>query len=218
MSVISASAECCRSTSAARIPAGPAPMMRRRVMVGVVAGSTGCVLRQAQDEVDRSLPSTTDAGTPTSLILSLSKDAPSACSAISMQMHILVIDRQIVDAAIRRCDPGRHLAGGGDALHQALDEIAVAFRRDPARKLRLILRARDEIAPDIDALAGPGADRTAEARARQRQLHGIARLGDEAVPAFDADLAVADIGLPRRLVHGVPERHLLARDAALAVG
>src|SRR4051812_2862365 len=34
------------------------------------------------------------------------------------QMHIFVLDRQIVDAAIGRRDPARHLAGRGDFLHE----------------------------------------------------------------------------------------------------
>src|SRR5262245_44004398 len=132
-SVISASAAPARSTSAARIPAGPAPMMTKRVI----------------------------ARTP------------------SLQAHVLVVDGEVVDAAVGRRDPCRHLAGLDDALHQALDEGAVALRGNPAREPGAPLGVADELALGCRELARPGADRAPEARARQLELDGQAGLLDE---------------------------------------
>src|SRR5580658_1647626 len=96
-------------------------------------------------------------------------------------------------------------------------EGAIGARRNPARKLRLPFRGADDMARGIDGLARPGADAAAEARTRQRQFAAVARLDDEAVPALDADLAVADIGAAHRFVHGIAQRYGVAGDAALSV-
>src|SRR6266436_6172595 len=50
---------------------------------------------------------------------------------LSVQMDVLVIDRQIVDAAIGWGDPARHLAGLDDLLHQAAHIGAVGLRGQP---------------------------------------------------------------------------------------
>lgn len=45
--------------------------------------------------------------------------SPTAASrAALVQLHILVFDRQVVDAALGRRDPAGHLAGLDDALHE----------------------------------------------------------------------------------------------------
>src|SRR5258706_16052863 len=111
-----------------------------------------------------------------------------------MQVHILVVERQVVDAAVGWGDPGGHLAGLDHALHQALDEGAVALGGEPAGEPRLPLGGWNELARRIDRLVGPGADAAAEARARQAELEAVAGLADEPVPALHADLAVAHIG------------------------
>src|SRR6516165_12035606 len=64
---------------------------------------------------------------------------------------------------------------------------------------------------------GPDADRAAEAGARQPEAKLVAGLGDEPVPALHANTAIADIGGTRHLVHGLAQRHVLARNPALAV-
>src|SRR5689334_15391986 len=135
-----------------------------------------------------------------------------------MQPDVLVVDRQVVDAAVGRGDPGGHLAGFGDRLlHQALDEDLVGAGGQPLVAPGVPRLGRHRLAGRIDGHAGPSADRAAEMRARQAELEVDAGLGDRAVPAGDADLAVLDVGVPRDLVERVAHRHLLDRHAALAV-
>src|ERR1017187_6924471 len=49
----------------------------------------------------------------------------------SLQLHVLVVHRIVVDAAVGRSDPRRYLAGLGDALHQAHDVGSVAVAGQP---------------------------------------------------------------------------------------
>src|SRR5258706_4382188 len=108
-----------------------------------------------------------------SLILSkrsASKDARFGREPSSLQMNILVIDCEVVDAAVGRRDPGRHLAGLDHLLHQALHEAAVALARQPLARALLPRLAADDPAFGRDRYARPGADRAAEAGAPQAEL------------------------------------------------
>src|SRR5216684_2761978 len=139
MSVISASVACCRSTSAARKPAGPAPTMTS------FSGMTPTI---DYDERRTSWQR----------------------SHRSLQMHILVFDREVVDAAVGRGDPGGHSAGLDDLLHQALHEVAVALGREPCAGAAVPLLAADDPALGCHMHACPSADRSAKAGARQGEF------------------------------------------------
>src|SRR5579859_4095865 len=107
-----------------------------------------------------------------------------------MQLHVLILDREVVDAAVGGRDPGGHLAGLDHLLHQALDEGAVALARQPFARPCVPLGASDDPAIWTHGNASPGTDRAAEAGAGQRELAPDAGFLDQPVPAFDADLAV----------------------------
>ena len=51
----------------------------------------------------------------------------------SAQPDVVVVERQVVDAAVGRRDPAGDLAGLGDLLHQAFDEAAVGLGGQPVR-------------------------------------------------------------------------------------
>src|SRR5690242_801516 len=104
-----------------------------------------------------------------------------------MQPHILILDREVVDAAVGRRDPGGHLAGLDHLLHETLYEGAVALARQPVADMRLPLGAADDPALGRHGHAGPGADRAPEAGAGQRELAPDAGFLDEPVPALHAD-------------------------------
>src|SRR5512138_3740457 len=49
----------------------------------------------------------------------------------SVQLHVFVLHREVVDAAFGRRDPGGHLAGFHHLLHQRVHERLVRLRGDP---------------------------------------------------------------------------------------
>ena len=51
--------------------------------------------------------------------------------ANALQMHVLVTNRQIINAALGRRQPSGHLAGLSHALHQALHKGAILQARQP---------------------------------------------------------------------------------------
>src|SRR6185436_5557706 len=51
-----------------------------------------------------------------------------------LQPNVLVLDRQIVDSTIGRCDPAGDLARLGHSLHEAAYESAIGFARQPLRQ------------------------------------------------------------------------------------
>src|SRR5258708_3302543 len=135
----------------------------------------------------------------------------------SLQMHILVFDREIVDAAVGRGDPGGHLAGLDDLMHQALDEGAVALGREPCADAAVPFLAADDPALGRHMHACPSADRSAKAGARQGELAPDPGFLDHPVPALYADLAIPDIGAAHRLVHAIAKRKCLADDPAPSI-
>src|SRR2546421_5069902 len=98
-------------------------------------------------------------------------------------LHILEVARLVVDADARWRDPARELAGLSDALHQALDELAVSRRRQP-----LLLVARPGGRIDDRALRRhlevlELANVAMERHVRQLQLVGNPGALDDLVPA-----------------------------------
>src|SRR6516165_2525769 len=113
-----------------------------------------------------------------------------------LKPHILILDRIVVDAAIRRGNPCCHPAWLVHAVHQAEDEGLVAFGRQPFGLARRELLGTDRVACCVRRDARPVTDIAAEACTRQRQTEWIAGLLDQAVPALHAQVAVADVRTP----------------------
>src|SRR5690349_5384097 len=67
-------------------------------------------------------------------------------SSASVKVDVLVLDRQVVDAALGSCDPARHLARLDHLLHERGDEGPVAFVGNPVLESPLVLRAIDHLA------------------------------------------------------------------------
>ena len=82
----------------------------------------------------------------------------------SCEPHVFVVDREVVDAALRRRDPRGHPAWRHDPLHQALHERAIGGGRQPLALRRDELVGRDELSRRIAMHARPHADRAVEAR------------------------------------------------------
>src|SRR6266850_74712 len=135
----------------------------------------------------------------------------------SIQPHVLVVHRQVVDAALRRRDPGGHFSGLDHALHQALHVVSVGFTRQPAGHASGVLLAADGPALEIGGNVRPSADRAAEAVARQLQFEVATGALDLHVPALQTDLAVPDVGVAQHFVHGVAHRGRVLDDSAFAV-
>src|SRR5579864_8412670 len=104
---MSASGAPSRKTSAARIPAGPAPTMTKRCGISEVLP-----VERRHCERSEAIQSTRRTVGPGLLRLRLGMTAVNSATPsaqISMQVHVLVFDRQVVDAAIGGRDPARHL-------------------------------------------------------------------------------------------------------------
>src|SRR5687768_9534606 len=106
-------------------------------------------------------------------------------SSLSVKFDVLVLHRQVVDAALRRRDPGRHLARRGDFLHQRMDERAVRLGGDPFADLFFILVFRQHVPFRVHRLPRPGADGAAKARRGKRKAKPEAGALDLAVPALE---------------------------------
>src|SRR5258706_1309057 len=89
----------------------------------------------------------------------------------SVQFHVLVVDRQVVDAAIRRRDPARHFSRFDYAFHQAVHEVTVGFAGNPFGHAPLVFLAADRPALRVGRHVGPGSDGTAAARTPQAGVH-----------------------------------------------
>src|SRR5438105_365726 len=90
---------------------------------------------------------------------------------VSVELDVLMLHRQLVDAAVGRRDPAGHLARLDHALLQRMDEAAVRVGGDPPGQLFLVLLLRNEIALRVHRQSRPSADRATEARGGQRQAH-----------------------------------------------
>src|SRR5687768_7427189 len=111
----------------------------------------------------------------------------------SVELDVLVLHGEVVDAAVRRREPAGDLAGGGDLLHQRMDERAIGFRRDPFVDPLCVLLLAQHLSLRIDRQSGPGADGAAEARGGQGETQREAGALDLPVPALEADLAVLEV-------------------------
>ena len=133
--------------------------------------------------------------------------------------HVLEIDRQPVDAALRRGDVVGELARLVDRLH--LDAVQVGLvlgRRQPLVLAALPLLGGQRLAERVEVLAGVDADLAVEAARRQHDpIRHAVRLEHPLVPAIDAGLAVADVPVAQHLVQRVAHRHLFANDEAAVV-
>src|SRR5688572_20561617 len=127
----------------------------------------------------------------------------------SVELDVLVLQREVVDAAVGRGDPARHFAGLDHALLQGMDEGLVGFGRDPAGEVLLVLLLRDQVALRVDREAGPGADGAAEAGGGELQAQVEAGALDLAVPAPEADLAVLEVGVAHHFVQRVEDGDVL---------
>src|SRR5207247_4925173 len=135
--------------------------------------------------------------------------------SVSMKLDVLVLQREVVDAALGRSDPAGHPAGLDHLLHQRMHERLVGFARDPVGKGCFIQFPLHEVSLRVHGLSRPGADRAPEARRRQAQAEIVRRALDHAVPALQADLAVLEIGLAHHFVQRIQHRHVggaLRRD------
>src|SRR6516164_9040254 len=138
--------------------------------------------------------------------------------AASIQPYILVIERRVVDADLGRRDPARDLARRGDPLHQARDKRAVFGRGQPLVLAPVPFLLGERVALRVGRDARPDADRAVEAGARQPEAEIMSVFREKPVPALHADIAIADIGAARHLVHSTAHRHVLGRHATLPVG
>src|SRR5271166_3792471 len=130
-----------------------------------------------------------------------------------VQFYVLVIHRIVIDAAVRRRDPRRHLAGLMYAVHQAQNEGLVALTGQPLLFVRSKLLHADGHAFGRRRHAGPVADASAEARAGQAQAKRMPGLLDQPVPALHADLAVAHVRAAGHLIHRIAHGDLFALRA-----
>src|SRR5438067_13754307 len=123
-------------------------------------------------------------------------------SSGSVKADVFVVQREIVDAALGRRDPGGHSSRLDHFLHQRMHEGMVALRRDPVLEPALIVLARDQLAVRIDRHAGPWADRAAKPGGGEREPKLMARALDHPVPALEPDLAILEVGLAHHLIQG----------------
>ncbi len=99
-----------------------------------------------------------------------------------LQSHVFVIHGVVVDAAVGRRDPCRHLAVLIHAVHQAENVGLIVLARQPARDLRIEFFVRDRSARRIGRYSRPNADAATESCARQRQTERVPRPLDEGLP------------------------------------
>src|SRR5258707_7167420 len=107
---------------------------------------------------------------------------------------VFELERLPVDAAGGRCDPVGYLARLVHRLHERLDVLDIARRRQPLALALLELLGRDEVAGNIEGRAGVDALVAVEAAVRQdeAQPRGDAALFEPAGPLVDGALAVLD--------------------------
>src|SRR4051812_9945989 len=120
-------------------------------------------------------------------------------TASSVQLHVLVVHRQVVDSALGRRDPGGHLPRVRHFLHQRMDERPVRLRGDPLLERFPKKLLGNQPALRVRGQSRPGADRAAKARRGQGEAQIEAGALDLAVPALEPDLAVLEVGLAHDL-------------------
>src|SRR3989304_2424708 len=99
------------------------------------------------------------------------RNSPSSCAengpgdgpeAASVESDVLILHREVVDAALGRRDPAGDLAGFGDALHQRQHEGAVGRGRNPVAQVLFVEILVHDIALRVHWLPRPAADRAPE--------------------------------------------------------
>src|SRR5437879_4830403 len=115
--------------------------------------------------------------------------------SVSMKLDVLVLQGQVVDAALGRRDPAGHPAGLDHFLHQRVHERLVGFARDPAGKGIFIQLPLHEVSLGIHRLSRPGADSAPEERRRQAKEQILCRALDHAGTELQAYLDVLDLDI-----------------------
>ena len=199
----------------------PAPPARPRARRGRAARAGPATPRAARRRRSRRRPPQTTAATrppsPASTWRSSSQAAALYVvhrrpSRLALSLHVLVVDRLGVDARGRRRDPAGHLARLVHADHQRLD-VARGRRRSAASRStsRVPLGVVDEPPVRADVVvARTSPTRAVEAR-RAAARSSMPDLGQRAVPAVDALLAVGDVVVAQRLVERGERRRPRAR-------
>src|SRR5215831_8705061 len=126
------------------------------------------------------------------------------------------LDRLAVDAAGRRGNPARELAGLGHRVHETLHVGLVLLGGQPLAAPGIPLRLADHAAVRRHARFREHADGPVEAAVRQGQLEVDAVLANHLVPPRHAARAVRHVVVAQPLVQG-DESRLLAHDDAVAV-
>src|SRR5262249_33470085 len=127
----------------------------------------------------------------------------------SVQLHVFVFHRQVVDAPFGRRDPAGHLARLGHLVHERADECLVLRGGNPVFEM-LFKESFFYLFPlRVDRNAGPRADRAAKARGGESEAHLVPGALDQPVPALEADLAVLEVRLAHDLVQRVEQGNLL---------
>src|SRR5689334_4365017 len=138
--------------------------------------------------------------------------------ATSVQFHILVVNRVIVDATIWRCNPRRHLAAVKYALHQTMHKASISLVRQPIGLMRVEFCPTDRPPGRISRYTRPATNIAPETRAGQRQTRSVSRLLNQSIPTFHTNVAVPDIRIACDFVHGIAHWNLLSLYAAIVVG
>src|SRR5215204_1524491 len=132
----------------------------------------------------------------------------------SLQPDVLELERLALDAGGGRGDPVGDLARLRHGVHETPDVLSICERREPSVPARLELLGGNQVAFEVEVVAGVLADVTVEARRGEPELVVHALLGDVLVPALKRALAVAHVLAAQHLVQGIAQRHLALTDAA----
>src|SRR5262249_44422945 len=102
----------------------------------------------------------------------------------SAQPDVLVIHRQIVDAAVSGRDPGSDLARRGDLLHEAAHERLVRGAWQPPGQKAVVPLLIEHFALRFHRLVRPGTDAAPEAVVRKEQSKVVAGALNLHIPAL----------------------------------
>src|SRR5215204_2606493 len=133
----------------------------------------------------------------------------------SLQPDVLELERLALDAGGGRGDPVGDLARLRHGVHETPDVLSICERREPSVPARLELLGGNQVAFEVEVVAGVLADVTVEARRGEPELVVHALLGDVLVPALKRALAVAHVLAAQHLVEGVAHRHLALRESSV---
>src|SRR5271165_3145051 len=135
----------------------------------------------------------------------------------SVKFHVLVIDIQAVDTAVRRRDPSRDLANLEYTLHQAADKRTIRLRRQPFRLSRVKHFLADRLPSRVRGHMRPTPHAAPKSRTRQGHAKIAPRTLNQLIPARHAHLAILDVRIASHFVHGIAHGDLFGFHAALAI-